>query len=95
MVQTITNLTFSRTQIPDLPCRFGRATGPRCDDAPPARDTADLSPEVLRPAEQPGPPGVRTELVDRLREDIAAGRYRTADKIEAVVERIREELLGG
>jgi len=37
----------------------------------------------------------RAEYIDWLRQEIAAGRYLTPDKIDFVVERLYEEVRGG
>lgn len=40
-------------------------------------------------------PDVRTDLVDRVRVDIAAGTYETTQRIEITIDRLMEELLPG
>jgi negative regulator of flagellin synthesis FlgM len=37
-------------------------------------------------------PGVRTELVERVRQEIAAGTYETPEKLEAALERLLDRL---
>jgi hypothetical protein len=37
----------------------------------------------------------RAEYIDWLRQEIAAGRYLTPDKIDLAVERLHEEVRGG
>lgn len=39
-----------------------------------------------------GPDGVRTGLVDRLRSEIAQGKYESADKIDAALDRLLDEI---
>lgn len=47
----------------------------------------------LRAAEGvPGPDGVRTGLVNRLKGEIAAGRYESADKLDAALDRLLDEI---
>jgi hypothetical protein len=97
MVQTITNLTLPVTRVTGLDRRLS-PTPQRQRDAAlqgPLADRMDLSAAALRQDDQAKPPGIRTELVNRLREDIAAGRYRTVDKMDVVIERLREEVLHG
>ena len=40
-------------------------------------------------------PDVRTDLVNRVRVDIAAGTYETTQRIEITIDRLMEELLPG
>ena len=39
-------------------------------------------------------PDVRTELVERVKAEIAAGTYETPDRIERTITKLMEELLG-
>jgi anti-sigma28 factor (negative regulator of flagellin synthesis) len=39
-------------------------------------------------------PEVRTELVERVKEEIAAGQYETSERIDATVDRLMDELFG-
>ena len=52
-------------------------------------DQLDISPEAQ--AIQAGG-GIRTEKVAELREQIATGRYETAEKIDVAVERMLDEI---
>jgi negative regulator of flagellin synthesis FlgM len=40
----------------------------------------------------PDAPGIRTELVERVRQEIAAGTYETPEKLEAALERLLDRL---
>ena len=46
-------------------------------------------------AEQPGPDGIRHELVARVRREIEAGTYDTDEKWLAAEERLLQRVLGG
>lgn len=54
-------------------------------------DRLELSEAALENI-QSGSGGVRTELVERLRGEIAAGTYLTDEKLDAVVDRLHREL---
>jgi hypothetical protein len=68
----------------------GRVAEPRRS----ADDRVELSLAAPRGTENPGCPMTRAEYLDWLRQEIAAGRYLTSDKIDFVVERLYEELRG-
>jgi hypothetical protein len=64
-------------------------------DEPPPADDAPIGPEPspapCRPRKR-GPRKIRTELVDRVRAEIAAGVYDTPDKFQAALERLLERM---
>ena len=60
----------------------------------PTRDDIELSPAALRRMEAATWPMARADYIDWLRQEIAAGRYLTPDKIDFVVERLCEEIRG-
>jgi negative regulator of flagellin synthesis FlgM len=61
-------------------------------------DLADDSPAPQEPPAAPprtrkrGPRKIRTELVERVRAEIAAGTYDTPDKFQAALERLLERM---
>lgn len=63
----------------------GRAEGPSAQQ--PA-DQVDISPAAQAASEAKEVDGVRTDLVARLRSEIASGTYETADKVEGAVDRL-------
>lgn len=52
-------------------------------------DQLDISPEALAIQNNTG---IRTEKVAEIREQIATGRYETAEKIDQAVERLLDEI---
>ncbi|MBU0640684.1 MAG: flagellar biosynthesis anti-sigma factor FlgM [Planctomycetes bacterium] len=57
------------------------------------RDEVELSQAAREyEPEQPAAP-IRTDLVERIREDIAGGRYLTPDKLDIALERLLGELV--
>ncbi len=55
-------------------------------------DAVELSPAAREQLERDDSASVRTKLVERVRAEIAAGTYLTDEKIDAAVNRIREEM---
>lgn len=82
---------------------FRRAAAPAGAPGQPA-DRVEISAEAaeaarlaelveLRAAEHAkGPDGVRAGLVERLRGEIAAGTYESADKLDAALDRLLDEI---
>ena len=96
MVHAIGNLTQGTTRVAE-PGRCGARVDQRGRVTEPRRsadDRAELSLAAPRGAESPRYPMTRAEYLDWLRQEIAAGRYLTSDKIDFVVERLHEELRG-
>lgn len=90
---------------PHIAGRIG-PQGRRTRDAAPAEqvparsrelDQVDLSDTARRAggAGTVGDTGVRTELVDRVRRDIAAGKYDSDEVLDATVDRLLRVLDGG
>jgi anti-sigma28 factor (negative regulator of flagellin synthesis) len=52
------------------------------------RDTVEVSAETRRRVDEP----VRTELVERIREQLAQGAYLTPEKLDVAVERLQRAL---
>lgn len=83
---------------------FRRTAAPSEATAGQAADRVEISAEAseaariaelveTRAAEHvKGPDGVRTGLVARLRNEIAAGTYESADKIDAALDRLLDEV---
>lgn len=67
----------------------------RPDEQAPARapDTAELSAAALRLDRLSQLP-VRTELLERIRQQIADGTYETPERIHQAVDRLAEDLFG-
>lgn len=55
-------------------------------------DTVEISTAGLLAAKLQGPVGVRTDLVQRVKEQIATGTFETPERIDATVDRLMEEL---
>jgi len=55
-------------------------------------DTVEISTAGMLAAKLHGPAGVRTDLVRRVKEQIAAGTFETPERIDATVDRLMEEL---
>ena len=81
---------------------FRRADGAATDRPAQGADQVDISPEAqeaarlaeaaeLRAAERSEAP-VRTELVDRIKAEIADGTYETEEKIDSALDRLLDEL---
>lgn len=62
--------------------------------SPPAQsvDQLDISPAAQAASESSTTDGVRTDLVARLRAEIADGTYETADKLDTAVNRLFDAL---
>ena len=64
----------------------------RKDDDPPTDEPMNPQPPTPEPAKRPRKPRkIRTELVERVRNEIAAGTYDTPERFQAALDR----LLGG
>ncbi|TWT87316.1 Anti-sigma-28 factor, FlgM [Pseudobythopirellula maris] len=58
-------------------------------------DRVEISPEAQAAAaanEAPGADGIRTDLVARLRGEIASGTYETADKLDGALDRLIDQI---
>ncbi|MBN1943559.1 MAG: flagellar biosynthesis anti-sigma factor FlgM [Phycisphaerae bacterium] len=55
-------------------------------------DTVEISTAGMLAAKLHGPAAVRTDLVERVKEQISAGTFETPERIEATVDRLMEEL---
>lgn len=56
-------------------------------------DALELSAAARQQLESSESPAIRTELVERVRSEIAAGTYMTDDKIDAVINRLMHKVL--
>ena len=56
-------------------------------------DTVEISAAARLAAKVQDIPEVRTELIERVKTEIAAGAYETPERIEITVNRLMEELL--
>lgn len=73
----------------------GGAQGPdRLEISPAAEEAARLAEAAEARAAQraSAAPEVRTELVNRLRAEIASGSYETADKLDGALDRLLDEI---
>ena len=60
--------------------------------APAARDQLDISPAAQAAIRAQETGEVRLDVVARIRSEIAAGTYETADKLDGAVERLLDEI---
>lgn len=67
-------------------------TGPK-NSASTGRDTVELSAAAKMAAKIQDGSVVRTDLVERVRNEIDAGTYETPERIDATVDRLMEEIL--
>jgi anti-sigma28 factor (negative regulator of flagellin synthesis) len=56
-------------------------------------DAIELSAAARQQLERSESPAIRTELVERVRSEIAAGTYLTDDKIDAVIDRLMHKVM--
>ncbi len=82
-----------------FPSRADRADAPRQRPAPteiePVKtDRVDLSPDARALGRLDAQAEIRTDLVARVRSEIAGGTYLTRDKIDAAIDAISSELEG-
>jgi len=75
-------------QPPDI-VSIGPAIGPSGEIS----DIVDISAAAILAARLHEIPEVRTDLVARVKEEIAAGTYETEERLDVTVERLMEELL--
>lgn len=61
----------------------------------PMRDESEQSIAARLAARAKGHAAVRTELVERVRREIEAGTYETAERIDATVDRLLDEIFPG
>jgi len=73
-----------------------RAGGPQPSSATPSSagpsDSLDISPAADAAAQAAESGTLRTDLVARVRQEIASGTYETPDKIDAALERMLDEI---
>jgi hypothetical protein len=96
MVHAISSLGQGVTRVAEPGRRAARLDqrAPAAEPSPFAGDRAELSRTALRRSEDPACTMTRAEYIDWLRQEIAAGRYLTPDKIDFIVERLYEEVRG-
>lgn len=63
-------------------------------EAAKAADVVEISDIAKLAAKVQELPEVRTELVEQIRGEIAAGTYDTPERVDAAVERLMDDLLG-
>ena len=97
MVHAISSLKQGVTRVAEPGRRAARLDqgAPAAQRSPSAGDRVQLSQTALRRTENPTCTMTRAEYIDWLRQEIAAGRYLTPDKIDFIVERLHEEVRGG
>lgn len=67
----------------------------RKDDDPPTPNTMPTSSPTPEPAKRTRKPRkIRTELVERVRREIAAGTYETPEKFQAALDRLLGRMAG-
>ncbi len=62
-------------------------------EPPGISDTVEISTVAKLAAKISEIPEVRTELIERVKTELAAGTYETSEKLEIAVERLLEDLL--
>jgi len=60
--------------------------------APQQVDQLDISPAARAASESQATDGVRTDLVNRLRSEIASGAYETPEKLDAALDRLLDQV---
>jgi len=70
------------------PARPTKPTGPTSN----VSDTVEISTAGMLAAKVHGSECVRADLVQKVKEQIAAGTYETPERVEATVDRLMEEL---
>ena len=95
MVQAITNLTRGISRVAEFARDVARPQPLRPQGARllSGDDTAEISAAGARFSEPVGSTRIRTELVVRLRLEIAGGGYLTPEKLEVAAQRLHEQLL--
>lgn len=58
------------------------------------KDTVEISLAAKLAAKVQGTEAVRTELVERVQSEIAAGTYESPERIEATIDRLMPEIFG-
>jgi len=66
------------------------ATAPA--QAPAVQDTVEISTVARLAAQVHDLPAVRTEVVQRVKAELAAGTYETQDKIDVAIDRLMDEM---
>jgi negative regulator of flagellin synthesis FlgM len=73
----------------------GRAASKRAAaPASGAKDTVEISLAAQLASRAQGVETVRTDLVERVRKEIAAGTYDTPERLEATIDRLLPEIFG-
>jgi len=75
------------------PMEAASAKSPKIEPAN-VDDVVEISDVARLAAKLQEVPEVRTDLVQRIKEEIAAGTYETPERIEITVDRLMEEFLG-
>lgn len=66
--------------------------GPESVDRAPVKDRVEVSAVARYLSMTREVPPIRAELVERIRSEIESGTYETPERIEAAIERMRDEL---
>ena len=83
------------TRRPQSPAEGGAKGADHVDISPAAQEAARLAEAAEARAAERGLKAdapIRTELIARLREEIASGAYETPDKLDAALDRLLDEL---
>ena len=90
----MTNVHGIQPTVPPKAIEPAGAIGPANNVAAPkeAADVIELSPVAQLAAKVRDIPDVRTELVDRVKAELAAGTYETPEKLEVALSRLMEEV---
>ena len=69
-----------------------RANGSKAPPAAQQADSLDISPAADAAAEAVGSGDIRSDLVARVRQEIASGTYETAEKLDTALIRLLDEI---
>jgi len=93
MIDGVTNPVHPGVQAPstNVASQHRDARPDSGEEVRASTDKLELS-EAAQERLQPDPMPVRTELVERVRAEIAAGTYLSDDKLDGAIDRLREEV---
>jgi anti-sigma28 factor (negative regulator of flagellin synthesis) len=92
MINGVTNPVHATTQSAPRSGAPANQEARPTKEAPGRTDAVELSETAQEQIERGDSAPLRTELVERVRAEIAAGTYLTDDKLDAVVNRLHEAL---
>ena len=93
MVNGVTNSALASAQCAARGTSAAGEETRRPKERPDPPDAVELSPVAKAHLRPPESAPIRTELVEQVRAQIAAGVYLTDDKLHAAIDRLHDELL--